>query len=134
MEVSLHRDELERYRVEGRMAPLPHRVQGIIDTAAQLTCIRARTADSLLLEPVEHTTLHTASGGSQSAVYYLTVQLGAGQERPPDPISVRAYAAPEVLGAEMLIGLDVLRLGELVLFGPDGRYELFLPWGANRLR
>ena len=113
------------------MAPAPHRVRGIIDTAAQLTCIRARTADRLLLEPVERTTLHTAAGGSESAVYYLTLQLGAEQERPPDPISVRAYAAPEVLGAEMLIGLDVLRLGELALFGPDSRYELILPRGTD---
>ncbi len=109
------------------MAPPPHRVQGIIDTAAQVTCIRARTANRLLLEPVERTTLHTAAGGKESAIYFLTLQLGSRQRRPPDPISVRAYAAPEVLGAEMLIGLDVLRLGEFVLFGPDSRYELFLP-------
>ena len=113
------------------MAPASHRVQAIIDTGAQQTCIRARTADRLLLEPVEHTTLQTASGGGPSAVYYLMLQLGAGQELRPDPIPVRAFAAPEVLGAEMLLGLDVLRLGEFVLFGPDSRYELYLPRTAH---
>ena len=60
-------------------------------------------------------------------MYYLMLQLGYRQDRPPDPISVRAHSVPEVLGAEMLAGLDVPRLGELVLFGPDGRYELILP-------
>lgn len=109
------------------MAPSPHRVQGIIDTAAELTCIREGTADRLLLEPVAYTTLHTASGESKSAVYEVVLQLGCTQDHPPDPIPVRAYAAPEVLGAEMLVGLDVLRLGELVVFGPDDRYELILP-------
>ena len=116
------------------MAPPSFHLQGVIDTAAQLTCIRARTADRLLLEPVRHTTLNTASGESPSAIYFLTLQLGAGQEGPPDPISVSAYSIPEVLGAEMLIGLDVLRLGEFVMFGPDGRYELMLPRRASSSR
>lgn len=116
------------------MAPPPFHLQGVIDTAAQLTCIRARTADRLLLEPVRHTTLSTASGESPSAIYFLTLQLGAGQEGPPDPISVRAYSIPEVLGAEMLVGLDVLRLGEFVMFGPDGRYELMLPRSVSSSR
>ena len=85
----------------------------------------------MLLEPLEHVSLHGASGESRSAVHHLSLQLDWRQDRPPDPISVRALAVPEVLGAEMLIGLDVLMLGEFVMFGPDGRYELFLPRTAR---
>ena len=109
------------------MVPSPQRVRGIIDSAAMRTCISEKTARAMLLEPVAYTTLHAASGESRSAVHYLSLQLDWRQNRPPDPIPVRAQAVPEVLGAEILIGLDVLRLGEFVLFGPDSRYELFLP-------
>ena len=83
---------------------------------------------------MRHATLHTASGVSQSAVYSLTLHLGKQQENPPDPIPVTAFVA-EVLGAEVLIGLDVLRRGELILYGPEERFELILPrrrpsWGG----
>ena len=109
------------------MVPAPQRVRGIIDTAAMRTCISERTARAMLLEPVAYVTLHSAVGESRSAVHHLSLQLASQQDRPPDPVSVRAQAVPEVLGAEILIGLDVLRLGEFVLFGPDSRYELLLP-------
>ena len=102
------------------MVPSPQRVRGIIDSAAMRTCISERTARAMLLEPVAYTTLHAASGESRSAVHYLSLQLDWRQDRPP-----------EVLGAEILIGLDVLRLGELALFGPDSRYELILPRSTN---
>ena len=115
------------------MVPAPQRVRGIIDSAAMRTCISERTARAMLLEPVAYVTLHSASGESRSAVHHLSLQLASQQDRPPDPISVRAQAVPEVIGAEILIGLDVLRLGEFVLFGPDSRYELILPRTARRV-
>ncbi len=74
-----------------------------------------------------HTKLQTALGDDRVAVYSVTLQLAWRQDRPPDPISVHVLGTSQVLGAEILIGLDVLRLGRLVLFGPDSRYELFLP-------
>ena len=109
------------------MIPVPQRVRGIIDSAAMRTCISARTVRAMLLEPVDYVTLHSASGQSRSGVHHLSLQLALQQERPPDPISVRAQAVPEVMGAEILVGLDVLRFGEFVMFGPDSRYELILP-------
>ena len=127
VEVRPHPDDVERYRLQGRMVPSPQHVRGIIDSAAMRTCIGERTARAMLLEPVAYTTLHSASGESRSAVHYLSLQLDWRQDRPPDPIPVRAQTVPEVLGAEILVGLDVLRLGELALFGPDSRYELILP-------
>lgn len=113
------------------MVPAPQQVGGIIDSAAMRTCISERTVRAMLLEPVDHMTLHSASGESRSAVHHLLLQIDSQQDRPPDPISVRAQAVPAVLGAEILIGLDVLRLGEFVLFGPDSRYELILPRTAR---
>ncbi len=127
VEIRLHPSEEERHRLDNRIVPLPLRTTGIIDTAAQKTCIRSSSVRGLLLEPVEQTTLSTASGQVESAVYHLSLQFGLTLEHLPDPIPVFAYAAPEVLGAELLIGLDVLRLGEFVIYGPDNRYELILP-------
>lgn len=129
MEISLHPDELERYRMEGRMVFDPHRTRGVIDTAAGTTCIRTSIADVLRLEPVRHAQLQTASGETRSAVYSLVLQLGWKLDRPPDPIPVSAHAAE--MGVEVLIGLDVLRQGELILYGPEERFELILPRGAR---
>lgn len=112
------------------MVPLPYRTQGIVDTAAQDTCISMSIADTLRLDPVRYVPLHTASGKKRSAVYHLTVQLGWSDDNPPDPIPVFAHEAV-VTGAEMLVGLDVLRKGRLVLDGPNGDYELFLPRGVD---
>lgn len=131
MNVRVHPIDIERYRLDGHIVPPPFQATGIIDTAAQKTCIRTSTAERLLLQPLEQGTLSTASGQVKSAVYHLELQFGATLEHPPDPIPVRTYAAPEVLGAELLIGLDVLRLGQLFLFGTENRYELFLPRTSN---
>ena len=126
----LRQSELERYRLEERMAPAPYRTEGIIDTAAERSCINSTTVDKLLLEPLHRETLITASGPRDSGIYYLTLQLGPRDDHPPDPISVLAYDAT-VTGAELLIGLDVLTHGKLIIDGPKRRYELLLPRAAN---
>lgn len=130
VEVRLRQSELERYRLEGRIAPAPYRTSGIIDTAAARTCINSTTVDKLLLEPLQPETLITASGPRESGIYDLALLLGPREEYPPDPISVLAYDAT-VMGAELLVGLDVLRHGRLTLDGPKGVYELFLPRTAR---
>lgn len=108
------------------MAPDPVRTQGLIDTAAQVSCIRTGVADRLLLEPLAKATLQTASGERASAAFPVTLRLGWREDHPPDPISIRAFVA-EVAGVDVLVGLDVLRRGEFVLYGPDSRFELILP-------
>lgn len=105
----------------------PQRTTGIIDTAAQKTVLQSDLVDKLMLDPIGHGTVHSAGGLSGSPIFAVTIQLAWKQEQRPDPIPVSAYVLPRVLGAEVLIGLDVLRQGELVLFGPDSRYELMLP-------
>lgn len=131
MEIDLHPSELDRYRMEGRMVLCPYRTRGLIDTAAEITCIKSSVADELLLEPVGQERLETASGEIHSAIYYITLRLGWNQEHPPDPIQVSAHSA-EITGAEMLIGLDVLWQGKLIFYGPERRFELILPREAKR--
>lgn len=120
--------ELDRARQEGRLVmPDPQRMLGIIDTAAEKTCIQANIVDKFLLNPVGYTPLHSTSGQNNVAVYAVTLQLAWKLEHPPDPIPVHICALPEILGAEVLIGLDVLRFGEFIIYGSDRRYELILP-------
>ena len=115
----------------GRTPPLPYRTRGILDTAAEQTCIRLGIAETLSLTAVARASLQTALKEERVGVYFVTLLLAWRQDQPPDPIPVRALAPPEVLGAEVLIGLDVLRHGELVVYGPDSRYELLLPRTAR---
>lgn len=122
----MHPSELERYRLEGRMAPDPVRTQGLVDTAAGVSCITPGVADRLLLDPVGRAMLRTASGEISSKVYSVMVRVGWCEPAPPDPIPVRAHVT-EIDGSEMLVGLDVLSRGEFVLDGRRGRFELILP-------
>ncbi len=125
VEVRLPQEELDRGRLLGVD---PYRTTGIIDTGAQRTCLQANIVDKLLLRPAGQGGLHSISGLRLSPNYAVTLQLAWKLEHPPDPIPVKkAYALSEVLGAELLIGLDVLLLGELTIYGPDNRYELTLP-------
>lgn len=126
VEIGLLPSDLERRRLEGRLVLTPHRTKGIIDTGAVMTCFMPRIAEILLLEPVRQAVLQTASGERSSAVYPLTVTLGWQQNRPPDPIMVTAHTA-DIAGAEVLIGLDVLRQGRFTLDGPNHRFDLYLP-------
>ena len=126
VEIGLLPGEMEQRRLEGRIVLPPERTRGIIDTGSVTTCLRPSVAERLLLEPVREAVLQTASGERLSAVYPLTLTLGWRQDRPPDPIPVSAYTA-DIVGADVLIGLDVLRRGMLTLDGPKSRFELLLP-------
>ena len=108
------------------MAPDPVRTQGLIDTAAGVSCITPGVADRLLLDPVGRAMLRTASGEISSKVYSVMVRVGWCEQAPPDPIPVRAHVT-EIYGSEMLVGLDVLSRGEFVLDGRRRRFELILP-------
>lgn len=127
VEIRLPLGELERSRLEGRIVPPPQRARGIIDIAAQKTCVLARTVQRLLLDPVGRTLVSGAAGTVECPVYNLSLQFGLTLDRLPDPIEVIAPALPRVLDAELLIGLDVLRHGQLIVYGRENRFELRLP-------
>lgn len=120
--------ELERSRREGRIVASQYRARGIIDTAAEKTCILESTAATLLFAPVGRTSVANTSGVVRSVVYSLSLQFGLALDRLPKPIEVSAPCVQGILdGAELLIGLDVVRQGILVVNGPESRYELILP-------
>ena len=130
VEVWLHPNDHEQYRFENRALPLPQRISGFIDTGAQVTCISTGLVQSLSLEPVADAQLYTADGDRATKAYAVTAHVGWNAPSPPDPIPLVVYAASPS-GVDMLIGLDVIRHGRLILNGPLGEYELFLPRTAR---
>lgn len=127
VEIRLPLGELERSRLDGRIVPPPLRARAVIDTAAQRTCVLARTVSELLLDPVVRNSVSGTAGTVECPVYNLSLQFGFRLDRLPAPIEVFAPALQEILNAELLIGLDVLRHGRLTVYGPENRFELLLP-------
>ena len=125
-EIRLDPSELERYRLEGRL-----RNVGSISQRLALLTLRAQQdmhsyqaniADRLLLlEPVETKTYDDGKFGPESRALSTMpspLQLGLTLEHLPDPIPSPKglLPLPKVLGAELLIGLDVIlarRVGHL---------------------
>ena len=102
----------------------------MIDTAAQVTCISRGLVQSLRIEPVFDARLYTADGNRSTEAYAVTIHMGWQLDLPPDPMPLIVYRAAPA-GVDVLIGLDVLRQGRLILDGPSGEYELFLPRTAR---
>lgn len=125
--------EIELLGTQGRAAPLPRYGQGVIDTGAEVTCINVGIAQALATKPSGAYRVVTAAGVSRRHVYPLSVTLGPGINLPPDPVEVDAPEMSIEHGV-LLIGRDILSRGELVWYGPDGRFELILPRSGARFR
>ena len=118
---------------QGRVAPLPRFGQGVIDTGAEVSCVNAGIAQALATKPSGTYRVVTAAGVHRRHVYPLSVTIGPQLEPRPDPINVEAPEMSIEHGI-LLIGRDVLSRGELVVYGPDARFELVLPRGGGLFR
>lgn len=123
---------------QGKAAPLPRFGQGVIDTGAEVSCVNAGIAQALATKPSSAYRVVTAAGVHRRhvyplSVYPLSVTIGPELDQRPDPIEVDAPEMSIEHGI-LLIGRDVLSRGELVVYGPDSRFELVLPRGDARFR
>ncbi len=125
--------ELALLNAQGKVAPLPRYGRGVIDTGAEVSCVNDGIAQALATEPSGTYRVVTAAGIHPRHVYPLSVTLGPDLNPRPDPIEVDA---PEmrIEHGILLIGRDVLSRGELVVYGPDARFELVLPRGVDQFR
>lgn len=122
----MRRDELERRRLETIAVPLPQFGWGVIDTAAEKSGVSMTTAQALLVDPIGVNRVSTPGGPMMRPVYAITLTVGPNLDRPPDPIDVDAIKV-DIEGAAMLVGRDVLGLGELAWYGSHRKFELRLP-------
>lgn len=122
----MRRDELERRRIKTIEVPLPLYGWGVIDTAAEKSGVGVAAAQALLVDPIGTNRVSTPSGLMYRPVYAITLTVGPNLDRPPDPLDLNVIEV-DIEGAAMLIGRDVLGLGELVWRGVRREFELRLP-------
>lgn len=126
MKLEATADELALLNAQGKAAPLPRFGQGVIDTGAEVSCVNAGIAQALATKPSGAYQVVTAAGIHRRHVYPLSVTIEPDLDPRPDPIEVDAPEMSIEHGI-LLIGRDVLSRGELVVYGPDARFELVLP-------
>ena len=81
----------------------------LIDTGATKTCIGLDVVNKLQLEPVRTETIDTATTGNEEVgVYKLLLSLYPGHFIP-----VEVYGIPNPKSEAVIIGMDVLGLGDL---------------------
>lgn len=122
----MRRDELERRRIETIEVPLPLYGWGMIDTAAEKSGVGVATAQALLVDPIGTNRVSTPAGPGVRPVYGITLTVGPNLDNPPDPMDLDVIEV-DIEGAAMLIGRDVLGLGELSWRGARREFELRLP-------
>jgi len=122
----VQRDELERRRLETIAVPLPLYGRGVIDTAAEKSGVSVATAQAMLIDPIGMNRVSTPGGPMHRPVYAITLTVGPNLDRPPDPLDLEVVEV-DIEGAAMLIGRDVLGLGELAWRGARREFELHLP-------
>lgn len=106
--------------------PLPQFGRGVIDTAAEKSGVSMATAQALLVDPIGVNRVSTPGGPMMRPVYAITLTVGPNMDRPPDPIDLDVIEV-DIKGAAMLVGRDVLGLGELAWHGSHRKFELRLP-------
>lgn len=90
------------------------------DTGANITCISARLAEKLRLEPSDVVTIAVANNELFHAdVYY--VQLSMGQFTIP---FTKVLGIPMDESKELIIGMDVISKGDLAISNFDGKTVL----------
>jgi predicted aspartyl protease len=100
----------------------PIEVRALWDTGAEATCISAKLAQELGLEPMADTFTVSGVYGSASAnVYMLDVVL-------PDKMIVANVLAPEInvnKDFDLIIGMNIINLGTFTIANENGNTTLY---------
>lgn len=85
--------------------------KGIWDTGATSSAISSEVAKRCGLVPISKAIVHTAGGVVSQNVYLVDIEL------PNDVVmkSVRVTEIPQINGADALIGMDIMSMGDMAL-------------------
>lgn len=133
VEIRVTQHEAEQFHAGIKEVPFPRRGMGLIDSAADISCVKTEVVEYLRVPQIGTQLVTTAAASVNRGVYPTTVTLGWNSENPPDAIDLQVIAMG-IRGVDMLVGRDVLSHGELVWYGPDGRFELVLPRSGAQFR
>lgn len=90
--------------------------QGVWDTGATGSVITRKVADALQLKPTGQTEVHTANGACVKNTYLINIFLPSSVVIP----NVRATEG-ELSGIDMLIGMDVITIGDFSITNYQGK-------------
>lgn len=91
--------------------------EAVWDTGATGSVITQAVVDDLGLQPVGFTQVHTAGGTKTSPVYMVCMILSNGAVR----INTRATLADLVDAGDVLLGMDVIGLGDFAVTNVNGK-------------
>lgn len=89
--------------------------KAVWDTGATCSCISQKIVQSLNLSKIDQVTNYMANGTRDAGVYLVNIYLPNGVVFSP----IRVIDA-EILGAEVLIGMDVISNGDLAITNKNG--------------
>lgn len=95
----------------------PAEYTAIWDTGATGTVITEKVVQDCGLKPVSMTQVHTAGGKRDCAVYFVSVYLPNKVVVPQLRVTEGILSGP----AEILIGMDIIRLGDFAVTNKDGK-------------
>lgn len=95
----------------------PKMWSAIWDTGAMKSCITKRIAEDLSLIPIGRTTLGTANGSTVADTYFVDIGLPNGVMVP----KVLVNCADLGEGLDVLIGMDIISLGDFSITNLNGR-------------
>lgn len=89
---------------------------GLWDTGASASVITKKVADTLGLSPIRQVRVRDARGETDTNLYYVNILL-------PNGIEIKNVGVSEGVldGFDLLIGMDVINLGDFVLTHRDGK-------------
>lgn len=91
------------------------KVKGLWDTGATGSVINRSIADTLGIKPIGRTKVHHADGESETNVYLVNILL-------PNNVGIPGVRVTEgkITGADMLIGMDIITLGDFSITNHKG--------------
>ena len=100
----------------GSIQPPVTKFNAIWDTGASGSVINQRVISALKLEPTDETDVHTANGKRKAGVYLVNIYL-------PNKVAIPGIRVTEgeILGDAILIGMDIIGLGDFSITHPGGK-------------
>lgn len=95
-------------------------INAIWDTGASNSCITDRIATKLQLQQIAIESVSTANGTTLQPVYLIALAI-RGDDAHMALQMVKVSAMPGIEQADMLIGMDIITLGDFAVTNKDGK-------------